>query len=339
MIVAGPHRSGGQKDAHVQGWLVSVLLHGTVALAAILIVKQTRLAPQDEPFKWNVAMVSPTQPVTPAASPPTQAQAPTAPSTTSAPSPHVQQTAPAQTPPSPQPLAQQTTPSTTERTVTPVVTEPPPPQPTTPIPSATHTTKPAEPIRHESAVPKVTEAPPIQEPTEAPTTVPVASDTHAAPSTSSAHTAPEPAQMTTISPAPSSTPSTTPKQATQSDASLADTAPAPTQMAAISPAPSNAPTKRDYGWLSEAILHRVEELKRYPAAARVDRAEGKVVVKAVINEDGSIGEVEIFQSSGYPSLDKAAMDTMQQAAPFHLPRPLGQARMTIKIPMSYRLDR
>jgi protein TonB len=110
-------------------------------------------------------------------------------------------------------------------------------------------------------------------------------------------------------------------------------------MAAISPASSSAPTKRDYGWLSEAILRRVEELKRYPASARVDRAEGKVVVKAVINEDGSIGEVEVFQSSGHPGLDKAAVETMRQAAPFHLPRPLGQPRMTIKIPMSYRLDR
>jgi protein TonB len=110
-------------------------------------------------------------------------------------------------------------------------------------------------------------------------------------------------------------------------------------MAAISPPPSNAPTKRDYGWLSEAILRRVEELKRYPASARVERAEGKVVVKAVINEDGSIGEVEVFQSSGHSGLDKAAVETMRQAAPFHLPRPLGQPRMTIKIPMSYRLDR
>jgi protein TonB len=110
-------------------------------------------------------------------------------------------------------------------------------------------------------------------------------------------------------------------------------------MAALSPAPLNAPTKRDYGWLSEAILRRVEELKRYPASARVDRAEGKVVVKAVINEDGSIGEVEVIQSSGHPGLDKAAVETMRQAAPFHLPRPLGQPRMTIKIPMSYRLDR
>jgi protein TonB len=134
--------------------------------------------------------------------------------------------------------------------------------------------------------------------------------------------------------APSSTPSAILEQTAQSDQ-----APAPTQMAAISPAPTNAPTKLDYGWLSEAILRRVEELKRYPASARVDRAEGKVVVKAVIDEDGNIGEVEVFQSSGHPSLDKAAIETLRQAAPFHLPRPLGQPRMTIKIPMSYRLDR
>jgi protein TonB len=120
-------------------------------------------------------------------------------------------------------------------------------------------------------------------------------------------------------------------------AALADAAPA--QMAAISQAPSTAPSRRDYGWLSEAILRRVEELKRYPASARVDRAEGKVVIKAVITEDGNLGEVEVFQSSGHPTLDKAAIDTMRQAAPFHLPHPLGQPRMTIKIPMSYRLDR
>ena len=134
--------------------------------------------------------------------------------------------------------------------------------------------------------------------------------------------------------APSSAPSAILEQTAQSDQ-----APAPTQMAAISSAPTNAPTTRDYGWLSEAILRRVEELKRYPASARVDHAEGKVVVKAVINEDGSIGEVEVFQSSGHPGLDKAAVETMREAAPFHLPRPLGQPRMTIKIPMSYRLDR
>lgn len=316
MIVAGPDRSGNQNEAHVQGWLVSVLLHSTVALVVILFVKQIQLAPQDEPFTWNVAMVSPTQPVTPTASPPNQAPAQPVPSPTPAPSPPVQQTTPAQTLSAPHPVAQQTAPSISDRTSTPVITESPaptPPQPTTPSPSAAHTTQPAGPISHEPVAPMVAEATPIEKPAEAPMAVSAG-----------------PGAQT----APSSAPSAIPEQTAQSEQ-----APAPTQLAAISPAPPNAPTKRDYGWLSEAILRRVEELKRYPASARVDRAEGKVVVKAVINEDGSIGDVEIFQSSGYPSLDKAAIETMRQAAPFQLPHPLGQARLTIKIPMSYRLDR
>ena len=316
MIAAEPHRSGGHQEAHVQGWLVSVLLHGTVALAAILFVKQIQLVPQDEPFKWNVAMVSPTQPFTPATSPSNQASAQPAPSTSPVPSPPVQQTAPVQTPPPPQPLTQQTTPSISERTVTPVVTEPPaqtPPQPTAPSQLEAHATQPAEPIRHETVAPMVAESTSIMKPVEATVAVSAESGT-----------------QTT----PSSAPSANLGYTAQSDQ-----APAPTQLAAISSAPTNAPTKLDYGWLSDAILRRVEELKRYPASARVDHAEGKVVVKAAINEDGSIGEVEVFQSSGHPGLDKAAVETMREAAPFHLPRPLGQPRMTIKIPMSYRLDR
>ena len=316
MIAAGTHRSRGQKDAHVQGWLVSVLLHGTVALAALLFVKQIQLAPQDEPFKWNVAMVSPAQPVQPTASLSNQAPASLVPSTTSVPSPHMQQAAPAQTLPSPQPPAQQTASSISERTVTSVVTEPPTPsrlQPTTPSQSAAHTTQPAEPIRHETVEPMVAEATSIVKPAEAP----MAASAESAVETASA-----------------GEPSAILGQTAQSDQ-----APALTQMAAISPAPTNAPTKPDFGWLSETIIRRVEELKRYPASARLDPAEGKVVVKAVIYEDGSIGEVEIFQSSGHPDLDKATIETLRQAAPFHLPRPLGQPRRTIKIPMGYQLDR
>jgi len=316
VIAAELHRSGGQKEAHVQGWLVSVLLHGTVALAAILLVKQFQLAPQDEPFRWNVAMVSPTQSVQPTALSPNQAPASSVPSTTSVPSPQVRQTAPVQTLPSSQPLTQRTTPSVSERTVTPVMTEPPaptPPQPTTPSQSAAHTVQPAEPIRDDTVASMVAEATSIVKPAEA--SVAVSAD-------SAAQTAPSSALSANLG-----------------HTAQSDQAPAPTEMAAISSAPTNAPAKLDYGWLSETILRRVEELKRYPASARVDRAEGKVVVKAVIDENGSIGEVEVFQSSGHLGLDKAAMETLRQAAPFHLPRPLGQPRMTIKIPMSYRLDR
>ncbi|MDN5943413.1 MAG: energy transducer TonB [Nitrospira sp.] len=312
MIAAGPNRAGESNAAHIQAWLISFLLHGTVALAAALTVKQIQLAPQDDTFKWNVAMVSPAQSVQSLASPQTQAPARSAPSTTSTPSPPVQRSAPTQSLPAPQPLARQTTISTAERTDTPVVTEPPPPQLTTLSPSATHPIQPAEPIRQETVAP-------VASPTESGVRQ---DETPMAVSTS-----------TTTETERASAQAAILEQMIQSEHASAQT-----QVAAISPAPSNAPATRDYGWLSEAILRRVEELKRYPASARVDRAEGKVVVRAVINEYGNLGEVEVFQSSGHPGLDKAALDTLRQAAPFHLPRPLGQPHMTIKIPMSYRLD-
>ena len=312
MIAAGPHRSGDQKDAHIQGWLVSVFLHGTVALAAILFVKQVPLASQDEAFKWNVAMVSAAQPVQPTASPRNKPPAPFAPPTTSVPSHHGQQTVPAQMPPTPQSVAQETTPSISNQGITSTLAEVHPLPTTTPSHSEARTTQSAEPTTHEIATSMVAEA-----------TSNVRSDEAqmAASAESTSHTPPSNAPLAIEQIAPT------------------DQVPAPTQVAAIYPAPTSAPTKRDYGWLSEAILRRVEELKRYPVSARADRAEGKVVVKAVINEDGSVGEVAVLQSSGHPSLDKAAIETLQQAAPFHLPHPLGQPGMTIKIPMSYRLDR
>jgi protein TonB len=284
VIASEVHLSAGQRNAHAQGWLISILVHGTVAFVAILLVKQIQLVPQDDAFKWNVAMVLPTQSIQPTALPQKQAPTRSASSATSSPSSQLQATAPEQISPSTQ-LTHQMIPSDSEGINTPVLTE-------------AHSTRPSEPIRYETVA-----------------SMDVSSDS-------------------ATRPAPSSSPSATLEQIDQSDQT-----PAPTQMATISPVQPEAPTRRDYGWLSEAILRRVEELKRYPASARVDRAEGKVVVRAVINEDGSIGEVEVFQSSGHAGLDKAAVETMRQAAPFNLPRPLEQPRMTIKIPMSYRLDR
>jgi periplasmic protein TonB len=313
VIATGPHRSGSQKGAHIQGWLVSIFLHGTVALTAILLMKHTQLAPQEEAFTWDVAMSAPAQPVQPTTSAQKQGPTPLVPSTTSTPSHHAQQTASSQTLPLPQQVAQQTRPSTSEQGITPMLTEIPPLQPTTASQPVASTTQPSEPTRHETVTSMVAESTSIVKQDEAQV---------AAVAESAAQTE------------PSNHPSEIPEQV-----SHADMVPAPMQMAAISPAPTGAPAKRDFGWLSEAIFRRVEELKRYPASARVDRAEGKVVVKAVINEDGNVGEVEVFQSSGHPGLDKAAIDTLRQAAPFHLPRPLGQPGMTIKIPMSYRLDR
>jgi protein TonB len=82
----------------------------------------------------------------------------------------------------------------------------------------------------------------------------------------------------------------------------------------------------------------MQELKRYPAEARLDRAEGKVVLKAVIRSNGAVETVEIFQSSGHQSLDRAAVELLTQAGPFQFPRPLERPQMTVRIPMNYRLE-
>jgi periplasmic protein TonB len=111
----------------------------------------------------------------------------------------------------------------------------------------------------------------------------------------------------------------------------------PVQTSSIPAVITSAP-RHDYAWLSETIMRRMQELKHYPAEARLDRSEGKVILKAVIRSDGGIGHVEVFQSSGHQSLDRAAVESLTLAAPFHFPRPLGMPQMTVKIPMNYRLE-
>jgi len=52
-------RSGGQTGPVAASWLVSCLLHGGLAVAAISFVQRMQLAPQADPFQWDVAMVAP----------------------------------------------------------------------------------------------------------------------------------------------------------------------------------------------------------------------------------------------------------------------------------------
>ena len=97
-------------------------------------------------------------------------------------------------------------------------------------------------------------------------------------------------------------------------------------------------TRADYGWLRDALWGRIEELKRYPALARTNHWEGKVVVSAVIRDDGEVMGVQIAETSGRAVLDEEAMAVMKKASPLRLKHPLGQRQITILIPISYRLD-
>jgi protein TonB len=101
---------------------------------------------------------------------------------------------------------------------------------------------------------------------------------------------------------------------------------------------SSPHTQADYGWLRDSIMARIQQLKRYPSRAKMNEWEGKVIVQAVIREDGSIVDLLVAESSGHDVLDQDALLVVKTASPLTLKHPLGKAQVPILVPISYRLD-
>jgi periplasmic protein TonB len=115
-----------------------------------------------------------------------------------------------------------------------------------------------------------------------------------------------------------------------------------TEIAKLQPsfkAPGQAfPTPQaDYGWLVEALRSKVQELKRYPSIARMNNWEGRVVLRAVIKDNGEVAELEVAESSGHAVLDAAAIEAMKRASPLKLPHPLGRSYVVLHVPIRYHL--
>jgi periplasmic protein TonB len=232
-----------------------------------------------------------------------------------------------------EPLQSSATPTTT--------IHPPVNQPLSPARSAS--TAPARDAGSMRARPPEPMMPRVAEPMDRPNQAPQILDSP--PSIQS--TEQERASEQVLAPAPAQAPTSTSQLSSQKPGSVSDSSSTiqpllreqETSVSAQTPGPVASSTARaDYAWLSETIMRRMQELKRYPMEARLERAEGKVVLKAVLRSNGSLEAVEIFQSSGHQSLDQAAVELLNLAAPFHFPRPLEKPQMTVKIPMSYRLE-
>jgi TonB family protein len=95
---------------------------------------------------------------------------------------------------------------------------------------------------------------------------------------------------------------------------------------------------RDMSDLMEIIRRKIESARRYPREARQAGYEGTVVISFRINLDGSLGEVEVIRSSGYPILDRAAVMTIKRAAPFpSLEGYIAGDSLTLEVPITFRL--
>jgi protein TonB len=98
-----------------------------------------------------------------------------------------------------------------------------------------------------------------------------------------------------------------------------------------------AQVKADYGWLVKALLGRLDQLKNYPHLARINHWEGKVVLRAVIKDDGQVLMIDVHESSGRLILDNDAIETLRRASPLKLDHPLGKPQVAILMPISYAL--
>lgn len=282
------HRPG-ENQHYVQSWVFSVLLHGAAVGAAIALVADLHLAPQPEPFKWDVSVVeTPMQSDNPRPAP-TETR-PVEPQPVTQPAHQVVRQEVRQEVREVRPVVQTTIQSTqvVNRTVQAIDT----PQ-TVPVETT-------EAVTTSEALPVVREA-------EAPLTPPVMAETLSA-------SPPEPTVV-----------SRPVVEATQ---------PAVRQL----PVRSAPATKVDYGWLAEALWSKVEQLKRYPHMARMNRWEGRVVLRVVIREDGHLLDLAVAESSGHSVLDQNALEILRQASPLKLKHPLGKSQVVVQVPISYKLQ-
>jgi periplasmic protein TonB len=88
--------------------------------------------------------------------------------------------------------------------------------------------------------------------------------------------------------------------------------------------------REHFTYIRDKILRNI----RYPAIARRLGWQGRVLISFVINLDGSIKEAKVMQGSGFEVLDKNAIETVKDTAPF--PKPPIEAQLVI--PIIFRLD-
>lgn len=302
------------------GWIVSLCLHGSAIFLAGLFVAKIGLAPPSSLFHWDVTVIGAHSPAAPA------------------------QVAPSVQPPATAVIrpAQRNAPATALR--------PSPSQATLPTMSATASSSPATVERDtiEPALPPSQQAPaqllertPVvsspPEPQEAKDELQSSLHTTSA----SVEAPPDPRSLPQMANPSLADAPLAPEMSRTTSQPPSEPATSPAQTASLTPSTSTTQVARklDYGWLTVPLLQRIEALKHYPATARLQRLEGRVVVRIVIQEDGHISSATIAKSSGHDVLDQVALETVRQASPITLSQPLEKSSVTMQIPLGYYLDR
>lgn len=88
-------------------------------------------------------------------------------------------------------------------------------------------------------------------------------------------------------------------------------------------------SRADFNYLLLCIKRKLI----YPEASRRNREEGSTRISFMVKRDGSVEQVSVVSSSGFDSLDRAAVDAVRRASPF----PRGPAAAKVVIPINFKL--
>jgi TonB family protein len=344
-------------------WAFSIVIHGVVVSAALALVSELTLPPSKEMFTWEVAVVETPAPAEPA--PPPSPVAPTPPD----PQP-VKTPAPVKPPLRQESVVQATEPVQETRPVEPAQ----PVREVQPV-QAFQSVKETQPLREaqvQQALQPVQQAPHEQ---VTAMTRPVREESRPSREvTQSVSRSDGPVETTESVEKPVATvqPLTERTGTTVHDYAITSV-PAATERAAIEASEAPVETDRtveqpvtartipavqqrplqhmpvrarpaarpDYGWLAQALWANVDQRKRYPLEAKLNRWEGKVTLRLTIEQRGTsvyLLDLALEESSGHAILDRHTQDIVRKAFPIEVKHALTQPQVQLHLPFSYSME-
>lgn len=97
----------------------------------------------------------------------------------------------------------------------------------------------------------------------------------------------------------------------------------------------------DYGWLSQVLWSSVDQRKRYPAEAKRNHWEGRVILRLTLEQRGAavhLLDLVLEESSGHSILDRHTLDMVRNAFPLQVKHQLVQSTVQLDLPFSYRME-
>lgn len=86
------------------------------------------------------------------------------------------------------------------------------------------------------------------------------------------------------------------------------------------------------------LKRKIELVWEYPYLARESGLQGRLLMRFVINRDGSLAEAKVLRSSGFALLDREALRAVHDAAPFPpLPARMNSDRLVVNATFEYLL--